>query len=136
MRKLFFLALLCLAHGKGWAQSAPAPAATPTVTPSLSTPGTEWLFDAALGADMLQTLQIHRVPGVVESNVLLGQRPNEAQVVGYFVSAGIAHFIATRILVTQHVTPSIVQAWEAGTIGLEMAYVKHNASLGVHFYFP
>lgn len=128
LRKIFFIGLLCLAHGKGWAQAAPT-------QPSLATPGTEWLFHAALAADMLQTLDLRRA-GLSETNGLLGKQPNQAQIVGYFVGMGLAHYIATRVLVTQHVTPSIVQAWEAGTIGLEMAYVKHNASLGVHFYFP
>lgn len=132
IRRVLFVALLCLVHGKGWAQEAPA---APTVTPSLSTPGTEWLFQAALGADMLQTLDLQRSKRL-ETNALLGRQPNQAQILSYFVGMGLAHFIATRVLVTQHVTPSIVQAWEAGTISLEMAYVKHNASLGVHFYFP
>jgi hypothetical protein len=112
------------------------PAGTPAVTPaSLATPGTEWLFDAALGADMLQSLQIHRT-GLVETNSVLGPRANEAQIVGYFVGMGVIHYLATRELIRQHVPSSIVQMWETGTIGLELAYVKHNASLGVHFYVP
>ena len=125
------LVLLLLVAYHSDAQNAP----TGTSTPSLATPGTEWLFDAALGADMLQTLDLHRA-GLTESNPLLGVHPNQSTTVGYFVGAGVIHYLLTRELIRQHVSTSLLQAWEAGTIGIEMAYVKRNASLGVRFYFP
>lgn len=113
------------------------PAGTsPTVAPvSTATPMTEWLFDTALAADALQSLRAQQM-GLSETNSVLGAHPNQAQTVGYFVGAGVIHYLLTRELIRQHVPSSIVQMWETGTIGLEMAYVKHNASLGVHFYVP
>lgn len=133
------LVLLLLVAYHSDAQEAGTPASAvlvPAPAGTLATPGTEWLFDAALGADMLQSLQIHRTPNMQEGNTLLGPRPNEAQICGYFVGMGIIHYLVTRELVRSHVPRSILQGWETGTIGLEMAYVKHNASLGIHFYVP
>lgn len=131
------LLLLLLVCASSYAQTAPVPAGTsPTVAPvSTATPMTEWLFDAALTADALQSLRAQQM-GLSETNSVLGAHPNQAQTVGYFVGAGVIHYLLTRELIRQHVPSSIVQMWETGTIGLEMAYVKHNASLGVHFYVP
>lgn len=126
------LVLLLLVSMHVNAQNAPAGTSPPV---SLKTPGTEWLFDAALGADMLQSLQIHRT-SLVETNSLLGAHAPESHVLAYFVGMGVAHYLLTRALIREHVSSSVIQAWEAGTITLEMAYVKHNASLGVHFYVP
>lgn len=119
--------LLFVASTGAFAQEAPGT--------SLRTPGTEWLFDAALGADMLQSLQIHRT-SLVETNSLLGAHAPESHVLAYFVGMGVAHYLLTRALIREHVSSGVIQAWETGTIGLEMAYVKRNASLGVRFYFP
>lgn len=126
------LVLLLFVAYTSSAQTTPAlvPAGT-----SLSTPGTEWLFQAALTADMLQSLQIHRTH-LAETNTLLGAHAAESHVVAYFVGMGVAHYLLTRALVREHVSRSVIQAWESGTIGIEVAYVKHNASLGVHFYVP
>lgn len=128
---LFALMVFVAAH----AQTVDAADPAPSVPSAAKTPATEWLFQAALGADMLQTLDLHRV-GLVETNGLLGSRPNESQIAAYFVTFGILHYLVTRELVRESVPSSIVTAWEAGTISLEMAYVKHNASLGIHFYLP
>jgi len=108
----------------------------PAPTVRQATPGTEWLFDLALTADMLQTLNIHRTPMLYESNAFLGRRPSEAKIVAYSLTCGILHYLVTRELVNHYSNHSIVSMWENGTIGLEMVVVKHNASLGLHFYFP
>lgn len=126
---LVLLLFVCISQ----AHAQTVPQGTPNA--SLATPGTEWLFTAALGADMLQSLQIHRTQ-YVETNTVLGPHAPEAQIVAYFVGMGVAHYLLTRALIREHVSSGVIQAWEAGTIGLEMAYVKHNASLGVHFYVP
>jgi hypothetical protein len=103
---------------------------------NIATPGTEWLFDLALTADMLQTLNIHRTPPLYESNAFLGSRPSEAKIIGYSLTCGVLHYLVTRELINKYSSSSIVSMWESGTIGLEMVVVKHNASLGLHFYFP
>lgn len=126
MRALALL-LMLVACGAAHAQTVPGN--------TLATPGTEWLFTAALTADMLQSLQIHRT-GMVETNSVLGTHPNQAQIVGYFVGMGVAHYLLTRALIREHVSSGLITAWETGTIGIELAYVKHNASLGVRFYLP
>lgn len=127
---LLMLLFVCVSQAR--AQNVPA--GTPAA-PSLATPGTEWLFQAALTANMLQSLQI-RHSGLVETNSALGGHPNQAQIVGYFVGIGVAHYLLTRRLIREHVSSGLISAWETGTIGIELAYVKHNASLGVHFYVP
>ena len=72
----------------------------------------------------------------METNSLLGAHAPESHVLAYFVGMGVAHYLLTRGLIREHVSNTLIQAWESGTIGLEMAYVKHNASLGVRFYLP
>jgi len=129
---ILVLLMFVLATG-AFAQETAAPVPTGT---SLATPGTEWLFDAALGADMLQSLQVHRVPGATQRSGVLGPHANEAQICGYFVGMGVLHYLATRALIREHVSSGLIQAWETGTISLEMVYVKRNASLGIHFYVP
>lgn len=113
------------------ARAQNAPAGTPTPR----TPASEWLFDLALTADTLQTLDIHRHPGFTEMNTIEGRHPNQAQILGYALTMGVLHYLVTRELL-KHSTSGVVSMWESGTIGLELIVVKRNASLGLRFYFP
>src|SRR5579872_1553833 len=87
---MIFVLLLFVYSSHAFGQAVPGN--TPTPPPSLATPGTEWLFDTALGADMLQSLQIHRT-NLVETNSLLGAHAPESHVLAYFVGMGVAHYL-------------------------------------------
>lgn len=115
--------------------AAPAGTSTSTVATPTAVRAEELLFQGALLLDYLQSMDLHRTQWV-ETNGILGQHPNEAHISAYFVGVGVIHYLVTRELVREHVPTSIIHGWETGTIGLEMAYVKHNASLGIHLYFP
>ncbi len=122
---LVFWLLLTVFPGQAHADDAPP------------TPATEWVYQTAAFADMLTTLDIKHHPAsqVVETNVVLGQRPSDAKVIGYFATTGALHYLFTRELVREHVPSSVVQAWEALGIGLEVGVVAHNYSMGVRINF-
>jgi hypothetical protein len=139
---LIILVLLLFINGQVNAQTVDTTVSAPMVPVAplpkqlpVPTPATEWLFDAALTADTLQTLYIHKMPGYTEMNVIEGRRPSESVIIGYGVTCAVLHYIVTRELI-KHSTNSVVQMWESGTLGLEVIVVKRNASLGVRFYFP
>jgi hypothetical protein len=135
IRKILAIVIIGVMHVTcSHAQTTMDPSTGNTVFTKM--PYDEYLFDLALSADMLQSLQIHQHPNFIETNALLGSHPSEGQIIGYFVGVGTLHWLSTHEMVREHVPSSFIHAWEAGTIGLEMAYVKHNASLGIHFYVP
>ena len=125
------LMALALALACFYAHSAHA---TDTDAP---TPKLEWVYQGAAVADMLTTLDIRHHPAskVVETNPILGQRPSDGQVLGYFVATGALHYLVTRELVRENVPSAVVNAWEGGTIGLELGMVGHNYAIGLHARF-
>lgn len=134
MRKILIVGMLLAACVGAHAQTTTDPSTGNTIF--TKTPYDEYLFDLALGADMLQTLNIHQHANLIETNPIEGQHPSEGKIIAYNVSCAVLHWLLTHEMVREHVPSAIVHAWEAGTISLEMAYVKHNASLGIHFYVP
>lgn len=98
-------------------------------------PKAEWLFDAALAADMLTTYDIRRHPELEEKNVLLGAHPNGAQIAGYGLLMAGLHAAITYELVREDVPTPVVAVWELVTIGIETAYTVNNYRLGLRCRF-
>src|SRR5260370_1342871 len=62
-------------------------------------PKLEFVFDAALMADMLTTAQIKNHPPLVETNPLLGQHPSDAKIAAYGLGAAALHAAITYEMV-------------------------------------
>jgi hypothetical protein len=101
------------------------------------TPASEFVFDAALAADMLTTADIKNHPAsqVIETNPLLGQRPSDAKIAAYGAIMAGLHYGITRELVNQDVPSVVVQTWEWVGIFVEAGYVAHNYHLGLRVKF-
>lgn len=101
-----------------------------------STPNLEWVYDVAATADMLTTLDIrHHHPELVENNVVLGEHPSDAKVIGWFVGTDALHWAITRELVNGDVPRPLINAWECVSIGIEAGFAARNYSLGLRMKF-
>jgi hypothetical protein len=89
-------------------------------------PPAEYVFDAALAADMLTTADIHNHARLYETNPILGRHPSEARIAIYGATSALAHAGVTLLLPRR-----FVEAWEALSIGVEVGYVAHNYHLGL-----
>jgi hypothetical protein len=99
-----------------------------------SMPKLEYVFDAALAADMLTTLDIKNHPGKIEeTNAILGKHPSDAKVITYGLACGAVHALITREMVNGHVPSVIVNVWEALSIGVEARAAGNNYRLGLRF---
>ncbi len=102
-----------------------------------SQPKLEYVFDAALLADMLTTNDIHYFPAnkMVEYNPLLGSRPGPGAVAAYGLTAAALHAAITYELVSQNAPSQLITVWEALSIGVEAGFVAHNYSVGLRVKF-
>ena len=100
-----------------------------------SMPAEEYVYFVAASADMLTTLDIKHHPNLYETNVLLGEHPSDAKVIGFFVAGDLLHAAVTYGLVDNDAPKPLVKAWEYITIGVETGYAAHNLSLGLRFSF-
>jgi hypothetical protein len=98
-------------------------------------PKLEWVFDAALAADMMTTADIKNHPNLIETNPVLGEHPTDAAIIGYGLAAAGLHAAVTYEMVSQGVPKGIITAWEAVSIGVETGFAAHNYSLGLRFKF-
>lgn len=102
-------------------------------------PKSEWIFDAALAADMFTTLDIKHQRNAdgtwncEEKNGLLGTHPNDARVIGYMATVATLHALVTYEMVSNDVPPSVVRVWNYISIGVETGYAAHNISIGLRF---
>jgi hypothetical protein len=99
------------------------------------TPATEWVFDAALAADMLTTLDIKDHPKIQEENPILGPRPSDGKVLAYFAAGAALHWMLTRELLNGNVPQPLITAWELTSIGVEAGFAGHNYSIGLRAKF-
>lgn len=98
-------------------------------------PALEFVFDAALTADMLTTAQIKNQHYYVETNPILGQHPSDGKIAAYGAGCALLHAAITYELVSQDVPKPIIYAWELLSIGVETGYVVHNYKLGLKVRF-
>lgn len=150
IRKILALGIVAAMHACGTAHAADVPAAfelttkdaivgAPAPTPTgaaRSVPADEYVFFGVMATDMLQSLDIHRTAGLVETNKILGAKPSEAKIFGYFVAMAAAHWGITRIMLDRDVPTVIVHAWIDLPMAWELTAVKNNFSVGVHLYVP
>lgn len=99
-------------------------------------PPLEFVFDAALTADMLTTADIkntrYKNTGLpyVETNPILGQHPGTGKIAAYGAGVALIHAAITYEMVSQDVPKPIIYAWELLSIGVELGYTAHNLSVG------
>lgn len=98
-------------------------------------PALEFVFDAALTADMLTTAQIKNHPPLVETNPILGEHPSTGKIAAYGLGVATLHAAITYEMVSQGVPRAIINTWEVLSIGIETGYVIHNYKLGVRIKF-
>lgn len=93
--------------------------------------GMEVATVGALALDMSQTLDIKRHPDWREANVLLGGRPSDARVVGYFAGCMLGHAAVA------HLIPHGPwrTAWQAAFFAFEAGVVGRNFAGGVRLSF-
>lgn len=114
----------------------------------------ETAFQALHLVDMQQTLSLRHHPcepvvwnpdgtwyqncyreegsGIFAAGWLIGHRPKDSAVYGYFAGEAVAH-AAISYLLRDHRWAS--RTWEAFTIGIQGEVVKHNFSLGLQVRF-
>jgi hypothetical protein len=97
-------------------------------------PKLEFVFDAALMADMMTTADIKNTD-LVETNPILGQRPSDAKIAAYGLTMAGLHAAITYEMVSNDVPRGIITAWELVSIGVEAGYVAHNYHLGLRIKF-
>lgn len=90
----------------------------------------EFLVDATLTLDALQTMDIKNHPELHETNPFLGNHPNDAKVIAYFVGTGVGHYAITKALPTEYRA-----AWQYGWAALEIATIIRNRRLDLRFNF-
>lgn len=106
-----------------------------------SQPKLEFVFDAALAADMFTTLDIknHRNAdgtwALEEKNPLLGSHPSDGRIVGTCGVSAAVHALITYEMVSNGVPRGVVTAWEALSIGIEGGAAAHNLKVGLRFKF-
>lgn len=104
-------------------------------------PPLEFVFDAALTADMLTTADIkntrYKNTGLpyVETNPILGQRPSASKIAAYGAGMALLHAAITYEMVSQGVPRAIINVWEIIGIGVEAGYVAHNYKVGCKIKF-
>lgn len=98
-------------------------------------PKLEFVFDAALAADMITTAQIKNHPPLYETNPILGRHPSDAKIAGYGLAVAGLHAAITYEMVSQGVPRVIINTWELLGIGIETGYVAHNYKLGLRIKF-
>lgn len=96
-----------------------------------SLPVTEYVFDAALAADMITTADIHNHYGMYETNPVMGRHPSDAKIAVYGAASAVVHAGVTLLMQHENVNPKIIQVWEFFSIGFEIGYVAHNYHLGL-----
>jgi hypothetical protein len=97
-------------------------------------PKLEYVFDAALMADMMTTADIKNT-NLVETNPILGAHPSDAKIAAYGLGAAALHAAITYEMVSNDVPRGIITAWELVSIGVETGYVAHNYKLGLRIKF-
>lgn len=101
--------------------------AVPPVVPYWNLPKAEYVFDAVDALDMLTTIDGQRARNHdVETNGLLGQHPNQFQIVAFFVGGALLH-----AAITDRLPERWVPAWEALSISVEGYAFAHNYRLGL-----
>jgi hypothetical protein len=90
----------------------------------------EFLVDATLTLDALQTMDIKNHPELHETNPLLGNHPGDVKIFAYFVGAGVGHYAVTKALPTEYRA-----AWQYGWAALEIATIIRNHRLDLRFNF-
>ena len=99
----------------------------------------EALFQAVHVADLQQTLDIKRHPGLIEvggivdSAWAIGHRPSDRSVYAFMAAEGALHAGVT-VLLSQW-SPWAARGWEAITISVNGEVVRHNAQLGLRIHF-
>lgn len=97
-------------------------------------PPLEFVFDAALTADMLTTADIHNTKWV-ETNPLLGEHPSAGKIAAYGAGVALIHAAITYEMVSNDVPKPIIYVWELIGIGVEVSYTAHNYRLGCKMRF-
>ena len=82
---------------------------------------------AAFDVDRRQTLQIKNVPGLYETNPILGQQPTDVGVNNYFIVVALVHTGIAYLL------PRYRTMFQAVTIGVEAGVIGNNYSLGLRW---
>jgi hypothetical protein len=119
-------------------------------------PKLEFVFDAALMADIMTTADIKNHPqqcspamaningtgqqsvcsgGLVETNPILGAHPSDAKIAAYGLTMAGLHAAITYEMVSNDVPRAIINAWELVSIGVEAGYVARNYRLGLRVRF-
>jgi hypothetical protein len=98
-------------------------------------PKLEFVFDAALMADMMTTADIKNHPGLYETNPILGLHPSDAKIAAYGLTMAGLHAAITYEMVSNDVPRAIINAWELVSIGVEAGYVARNYRLGLRVRF-
>ncbi len=90
----------------------------------------ESTYMLALVADWSQTLYISEHEEFVETNPILGRRPDRGEVNAYFALSALTHFAVSYFLPSRY-----RDFWISYWLGYEIAFVQRNASIGVGFSF-
>jgi hypothetical protein len=98
-------------------------------------PALEFVFDAALAADMLTTADIKNHPPLVETNPILGQHPSDGKIAAYGAGVALLHAAITYEMVSNDVPKPLVTAWELIGIAVEAGYTARNYRLGLRVKF-
>lgn len=86
-------------------------------------------------ADWGQTLEISDHPEKWhEHNPILGSHPSRGEVNAYFIATGLLHPVVSYGL-RKYAPDGWVQAWQYGTIGIELYCTSSNMRLGIGFGF-
>lgn len=84
------------------------------------------LFNVAQGIDMLQTFEIVGDDRYYETNPILGKYPSYAEVLGYFVIRGVAHWKITELIPQKY-----RKAWLAVSIIPQIDTIHNNHKIGI-----
>ncbi len=91
----------------------------------------EAAYLALHGVDWGQTLDIADHPEKWhERNPVLGSHPGRGEVNAYFIATGLLHPVVSYGL-RKYAPDGWSEAWQYGTIGLELYCVGNNYSLGI-----
>ena len=95
----------------------------------------ESAYQALHLADMMQTLDIKNHAGHHESNPILGQHPNDGQVVAYFAAEAGLHYVVTKALYDGDAPMWAQRLWQGAWLYWETDNVYTNHQHGIRFTF-
>lgn len=91
----------------------------------------EVTYQALHVVDTIQTLRIRKTPGTFETNLILGKRPTDAEVIAYMAAEAVAHAYITKAMADRGAPMWLQRAWHYASVTWNGRLVIYNHRRGL-----